>query len=424
MYDANTGDIALHSKGHGDTMRSAGEMFGGQAADMLSATTFGLTDALGMKMLYIPPLDGADTARLRSLYRLQNPKEPITENLHNQNVKVMRWLESKFLYLQPENYGRGSLNNVMMQLKEKYGVLNPGLYNLWQNVGNSLFTPGFQYNGMMGTIDFSNIKAENLVTNDDRKKIASQIKDYWTKHAKPNVPLSIAKYAPYSSGQSGVGPFKPQEIENLKNANWVNLMSTYGAPGTDGWNGKPEFIQRIKDYYIGEYLRKGGTQNKNFVIPSHKKYDIENKPAAKQLDTRGLSGGMYRSGGDVFDKSGKVVRFSGPKFANGTKSAPGGMALIGERGPEIMHVPKGAEIIPNHKLPAFAKGTMGATAALLTANNNQLEQLANKIASAIVNASSNGQPQNINLIVDGRQLNNVQYRRQQNRIGARPNDLV
>jgi hypothetical protein len=43
-------------------------------------------------------------------------------------------------------------------------------------------------------------------------------------------------------------------------------------------------------------------------------------------------------------------------FADGTDSAPGGFAMVGERGPEIMHVPRGAQIIPNHKIGAYASG--------------------------------------------------------------------
>jgi len=42
--------------------------------------------------------------------------------------------------------------------------------------------------------------------------------------------------------------------------------------------------------------------------------------------------------------------------ASGTDYAPGGLALIGEKGPEIMHVPRGAQIIPNHKIGAYADG--------------------------------------------------------------------
>jgi hypothetical protein len=37
-------------------------------------------------------------------------------------------------------------------------------------------------------------------------------------------------------------------------------------------------------------------------------------------------------------------------FANGTDFAPGGVALVGERGPEIVNLPRGSQVIPNHEL--------------------------------------------------------------------------
>lgn len=39
--------------------------------------------------------------------------------------------------------------------------------------------------------------------------------------------------------------------------------------------------------------------------------------------------------------------FGLPGFASGTDSAPGGLSLVGEHGPELMNVPKGAQIVPN-----------------------------------------------------------------------------
>lgn len=36
-------------------------------------------------------------------------------------------------------------------------------------------------------------------------------------------------------------------------------------------------------------------------------------------------------------------------FASGTSYAPGGMAWVGEKGPELMHVPKGSKILPHEK---------------------------------------------------------------------------
>lgn len=37
-------------------------------------------------------------------------------------------------------------------------------------------------------------------------------------------------------------------------------------------------------------------------------------------------------------------------FADGTPYAPGGMAVVGERGPELINIPRGAEVVPNHKI--------------------------------------------------------------------------
>jgi len=37
-------------------------------------------------------------------------------------------------------------------------------------------------------------------------------------------------------------------------------------------------------------------------------------------------------------------------YANGTNFAPGGMALVGERGPELVNLPRGSQVIPNEAL--------------------------------------------------------------------------
>ncbi len=41
--------------------------------------------------------------------------------------------------------------------------------------------------------------------------------------------------------------------------------------------------------------------------------------------------------------------FNVPFFAHGTNSAPGGPAVVGERGPELVNLPRGSQVIPNNK---------------------------------------------------------------------------
>lgn len=53
--------------------------------------------------------------------------------------------------------------------------------------------------------------------------------------------------------------------------------------------------------------------------------------------------------------SGGITPFL-PAFASGTNYAPGGMALVGESGPELVNLPRGSQVIPNNQL-----GTGGNT---------------------------------------------------------------
>lgn len=39
-----------------------------------------------------------------------------------------------------------------------------------------------------------------------------------------------------------------------------------------------------------------------------------------------------------------------PHYASGTQSAPGGLAVVGEQGPEVVDLPAGSTVIPNHRL--------------------------------------------------------------------------
>lgn len=45
-----------------------------------------------------------------------------------------------------------------------------------------------------------------------------------------------------------------------------------------------------------------------------------------------------------------------PGFAKGTNFAPGGLAMVGERGPELVNLPRGSQVIPNHELSGMGGG--------------------------------------------------------------------
>lgn len=66
-------------------------------------------------------------------------------------------------------------------------------------------------------------------------------------------------------------------------------------------------------------------------------------PAAAGGAANGSAGVMP----DVF----KTLLAMIPAFAGGTDNAPGGLSLVGEKGPELVNLPKGAAVTPNYKLP-------------------------------------------------------------------------
>ena len=54
--------------------------------------------------------------------------------------------------------------------------------------------------------------------------------------------------------------------------------------------------------------------------------------------------------------SGMMGGISFPMFADGTDGAPGGWSVVGERGPEIVNLPRGAQVLPNGKMPSNDNG--------------------------------------------------------------------
>lgn len=61
--------------------------------------------------------------------------------------------------------------------------------------------------------------------------------------------------------------------------------------------------------------------------------------------SNGVGGGLF---GGIFNNIGSLI----PGFAKGTNSAPRGLAVVGENGPELVRFSGGEQVIPNHRLNA------------------------------------------------------------------------
>ena len=67
-----------------------------------------------------------------------------------------------------------------------------------------------------------------------------------------------------------------------------------------------------------------------------------------------LFSGLFGGLGSLF--GGGSVFGSIPGFANGTGSAPGGLAIVGERGRELVNLPRGSQVLPNPKTEQMLNG--------------------------------------------------------------------
>lgn len=68
----------------------------------------------------------------------------------------------------------------------------------------------------------------------------------------------------------------------------------------------------------------------------------------------GWLGSLFGGGGSQWNAaaSGQITGL----FANGTDYAPGGLAVVGERGPELVNLPEGARVFSNHKSMDMMRG--------------------------------------------------------------------
>ena len=80
------------------------------------------------------------------------------------------------------------------------------------------------------------------------------------------------------------------------------------------------------------------------------------------------SGGLGAIGGGGGGLLGGIGAGLIAGFADGTDSAPGGLSIVGERGPELLNIPRGGQVIPNHVLNGMGSISKGMAAPTVVNN--------------------------------------------------------
>jgi TP901 family phage tail tape measure protein len=141
---------------------------------------------------------------------------------------------------------------------------------------------------------------------------------------------------------------------------WVGIFTFNGDKIKRGWDELWHGLLAIL-YNIGktivEFIKgfASGILGYFHALPDQM-FDIGKKILEKLGDGIKAAAGGFKDtvqnvvGGAFSGLGGAVHGATGWSFAEGTDSAPGGVSLVGERGPELVYLPRGAKVMPNSVL--------------------------------------------------------------------------
>jgi hypothetical protein len=106
----------------------------------------------------------------------------------------------------------------------------------------------------------------------------------------------------------------------------------------------------------------------------------------------GLTGGLFSGGGLPILQTGPGTFIGGSppttisSFASGTAFAPGGLALVGERGPELVNLPRGSKVYPADQTERMLRGGEVAVRVYVDQGGNwqaAVEQVAGSVVARV-----------------------------------------
>ena len=146
-----------------------------------------------------------------------------------------------------------------------------------------------------------------------------------------------------------IGEDLAKTVEDIGN----NIAQSFGDTLGKALTGEATFGDFFKNIFavIGQGLQDLGKQ---FIIAAQLFAQIK-KTLALRPELAVLAGiALIAVGGVIKNLSSQNA------FAVGTRNAPGGMALVGERGPELVNLPRGSQVIPAAQTSQMMGGVGGS----------------------------------------------------------------
>lgn len=216
--------------------------------------------------------------------------------------------------------------------------------------------------------------------------------------------LQIAQQLRGIYGDNIPAAFQSSEAAALRVNSALKQISTIGQDINRGF--LTDFTQQIRNGASAmDALRTAGVNALGRIADKLAQMAADNLWASA---FGGSSGGLGSLLGGLFGSS-SATSYAGqtgtinvgsyvmPTFASGTNYAPGGPSLVGENGPEIVNLPRGAQVIPNDVLRGGMGGSTsvpisisidatGADAAGLARVQNEIASLKAELPARVVSA--------------------------------------
>ncbi len=96
-----------------------------------------------------------------------------------------------------------------------------------------------------------------------------------------------------------------------------------------------------------------------------------------------------------------------PKFATGTDFAPGGPAIVGERGPELVNLPRGAQVIPNSVMRRLGGTMVNVGGSTVVVQGDASERTLGLISAALSRYDQQLQPKILDGVRRARETRNL-----------------
>jgi len=147
---------------------------------------------------------------------------------------------------------------------------------------------------------------------------------------------------------------KQQDFELLQAGNSRTAKDQINA----AYEARRASLTRQAEEKKTEYERKAAIARKGIAIAEA---TVNTAVAVTKVIANPILAGIVAALGAV-----QIAAIAATKYATGTNSAKGGMALVGEYGPEMVNLPRGSQVVAANKTQAMLRGSMAQNTVVVT----------------------------------------------------------